>query len=96
MEGGGEETGEGVVLMEWERLVGAWGGGRGGQQLQPTPPPGPGAVSFSSSAFLGVGPPRKPSSSSTTLIHALVVRLGLGQSRPLSCLLVTLGEVRPR
>ena len=65
-------------------------------QLQPAPSPRPGATSFSFSAFLGVGAPRKPSSSSTTPIHTLVVSLGLGQSRPLSRLLGTLGEVRPR
>lgn len=65
MEGSGEETGEGGADG-----MGEVGGGLGWRkrcvQLQPALPPGPRAASFSFSAFLGVGTPRKPSSSSTT------------------------------
>lgn len=57
MEGGGEETGEGVVLMEWERLVGAWGGGRGGCSSSPPLPRAQGLCLSLLLLFLGLGPP---------------------------------------
>ena len=94
MEGSGEEIGKGGT-DGLEEVGGGLGWRKRWVQLQPAPPPGSGAASFSFSAFLGIGTPRKPSSSSTTPIHTLIISLGLGQSRPLSCPLGT-SEVRPR
>lgn len=92
---GQEETGEGGA-DGMGRLVGP-GVERGGAQLSPTLPRPRGCVFlFFCFSCQGWG-----SQEAFLLLHhpdtsTCYVRLGLGQSHPLSCLLETLGESDPR